>query len=757
LRGKLYFLYILCFSAGIAIGRFSSFSFNIILISTAAAFAAILFFSKKELAPIVSIPLLFLALGFLLVTLSLASIKGSISSRVGDSHEIQRIYGRCVSSIGESGGKCGFFAEVRDIEGEGKHWKTKEKVYVNLEGKPGDDIYPGVNLQLDGSIEKPQMSRWLEDHGACAYFSAKSIKNFGRADPVSRISNILRKKISCAYEDIFDEKIAGFMEGVTLSKLDKTNATILSNLRQTGLSHIVAVSGLHVGAAASLFLIIVSILGISKSAKYIGASMMAFLVLAASNFRPSAMRATLMGGLAFLGAILGRDYDPLTGVSVAALLILAWNPLALFEKGFQYSFAAAAGIILIFMREKESRGRIKGILAACAGAQLGIIPLILIRGESVPIIAVVSNLIAVPLVGPILLLGWISAFLYYLPGPLSKFFSIIPATLSKVIISSSSFLSKVPCATFHEILGILAIISYLICLYCVIRYSKGSKLFPVILSLGIAVTLVLTSIMPVPFARKADRLVIMDVGEGDAALFIDRSGSVVLVDGGPRDGKIISKLRNYGVSKIDLIVASHPHTDHIAGLVSVVDEFPVGRLIDSGFPNKSCPAYNELLDKVHKASIPRTIAREGDFIRISDTTEIEILYAPSELDYVPENPNNLSIVMMLKSGDFRILFTGDIEQEGQDELLKFHPDLNCDVLKVPHQGAADAVTESLIEASDPEICAISVGRNNKYGHPSRKALRIMEEEGSMIFRTDRDGDIEISPSNGRISVKKNGG
>lgn len=218
----------------------------------------------------------------------------------------------------------------------------------------------------------PRGLAWLMDHGAASILqvSRRDLSVTPTApDPVSR-----------TFRRIFPPRVAGLMQGMTMSKLDDMDPGDESSLRACGLSHIVAVAGLHVGSVAVLTLALFTALGVGRKCRYAAACSAAATVLAISNFRPSAVRAFLMAGLGFGGAMIGRDYDPLAGLSVAGAFILAANARALFDSGFQFSLAAALGIVLALRsRGRSSRARV--FLAVCAGAQLGILPIMMLEGE----------------------------------------------------------------------------------------------------------------------------------------------------------------------------------------------------------------------------------------------------------------------------------------------------------------------------------------------------------------------------------------
>lgn len=761
MRGHLYLCCFGALAAGIAlerlIGAWSFLPWGLLLL--ACAVAAVV---KKRPGAVVVIPVCFAVAGTLLLFMAECGMRGGLLPRAARERAGASVAGRVLSLPSVAGESASFFMEVHSVHALGNDWRTGERLYVTADGRLSPErIFPGMNIEARGRLAAPgRDERWLQDHGCACVMrtSPASIKRAGPApDMLSRSVAAARRKLSESYRRIFDERVAGFIEGVSLSKLDRADPAMVADLRACGLSHLVAVAGLHVSSAAVLALAALAALGAGRKTRFIAAAIMALVVLALSNFRPSAMRATIMAAACFGGAIAGRRYNSLIGVSIAGIAILCANPRALLDPTFQYSFAAALGIVLAMSSRPEggltSKPRLA--LAVCAGAQLGILPLALLKGQPAPVSAIVANLLVVWLVGFLLLSSWLAALLTALSLPLAKLAAVPPSLIARYILSVASACARVPGAgVFMGALSAAALVLYVASLVMFARRARGGSLFRPAVCLGLAVLLVLFACFPVLRTGNSGAPVsVMDVDEGDAVLLHDARGGVVLVDGGPDADTIIAKLRSRGISRIDLMVLTHPHSDHAAGLVEVMRTMPVGRLVEPGLPPGGAGVYHDLLDLAREKSVPVTAGREGQVIEVDPLVRLEVLYAPASLDTVPENLNDCSIVSMAYIQGMRVLLCGDIESTGQKTLLGCHPDLDCDVIKIPHQGAANAATRELLEAARPRLATISVGRHNTFGHPSARCLSLLASRGVTFFRTDLSGDIEISCRNGRITVK----
>lgn len=256
-----------------------------------------------------------------------------------------------------------------------------------------------------------------------------------------------------------------------------------------------------------------------------------------------------------------------------------------------------------------------------------------------------------------------------------------------------------------------------------------------------------------PAPKDTLQVAFLNVGQGDCALITFPNGKTMLIDGGEaRQGvALVSKLRQLGVQQIDWLVATHPHSDHIGGLIRVLNTFPVEEVWDIGMPFES-PVYRDFLLAVRRAKSPRgerpkfQVVRRGRTLEPAPNTRIVVL-APSEplLQGTRSDPNNNSLVIRLESPGGSFLFTGDLEREGRTRLYGTRPNLRAGVLKVAHHGASNGTDRAFLDRVKPTVAVISVGVGNPYGHPHRETLALLQ--GKRVYRTDQHGDIvmRLSP------------
>ena len=261
-----------------------------------------------------------------------------------------------------------------------------------------------------------------------------------------------------------------------------------------------------------------------------------------------------------------------------------------------------------------------------------------------------------------------------------------------------------------------------------------------------------------PLVGPVLRVDIIDVGQGDSILIRTPDGADALIDAGERDygPKVVDYLRQMGVRRLDLVVMSHPHSDHIGGMPAVLEAFPVARVFDSGYAHGSA-VQEHVLRLIEAGKIPYRRARSGTVVSLGAHTRLEVLAPPDRLlRGTNSDANNNSVVIRLVFGRVRMLFTGDIEREGEGRLIASRRDLESQVLKVAHHGSSDSTSLELLRLVRPDYVVISVGAHNEYGHPSRKTLRRLSKErtGAELFRTDKNGTVRFLTDGRRIVVEK---
>lgn len=245
----------------------------------------------------------------------------------------------------------------------------------------------------------------------------------------------------------------------------------------------------------------------------------------------------------------------------------------------------------------------------------------------------------------------------------------------------------------------------------------------------------------------------INVGQGDSALVIC-NGKAMLVDTGEKEyfGQVEHQLEKRGVKKLDFVVATHPHADHIGSMSEIIENYEIGAFLMPQIDNADIPdteLYQELKATLKNNSVRVEYAEAGDEYTLSDA-KIEILSPSKSFEEI----NDMSVVFMLTYGDNKILFTGDIEEEAEKTLIGADTDLKCNVLKIAHNGSDTSTGEVFLEKADPEIAVISVGKNNEYGHPKKKIIERLLRSDILIYRTDYDGTVSFRVPSEKSEIVK---
>ena len=245
----------------------------------------------------------------------------------------------------------------------------------------------------------------------------------------------------------------------------------------------------------------------------------------------------------------------------------------------------------------------------------------------------------------------------------------------------------------------------------------------------------------------------IDVGQGDSVLIEEAGGKNILVDGGDRansiaDG-IIDYLKKQKLKKLDYIISTHPHADHIGGLVDIMDNFEVGTVLDSGKIHSS-KTYENYLIKIDQENINFKTPRRGDQFEIGES-KITFLHPAEPVENY--NLNNSSLVFVLEYANQKFLFTGDIEREVEKELLQKYPELRVELIKVPHHGSKSSSLSNWISSLNAELAVIQVGADNHYGHPTAEVIKLYQKEGARVYRNDLNGNIVLTADGKNYAVK----
>ena len=573
--------------------------------------------------------------------------------------------------------------------------------------------------------------------------------------------------------EIFNARVgsqpAGLLQALILGDKSEVDPEVRTAFANTGVIHVLAVSGLHVGYVLIILLALTRILRIPWGWDRLAVIIGLVFFVALTGGKPSVIRAAIMTGLYILAPVVNRPANVWNLIATAAFLILIINPTFIYDLGFLLSFTAVISIIFfynLFEQIVPERLRISniqnkllkftwGLFLVSLSAQIGTLPFTVLFFHRLPLISLVANVIIVPLIGVLVALGFALLFLNWIPF-IGYTIGNTLWFIAEIIIHLAKGFSKLPFAAIDvpkpDFMGILIYCAFILSIYLLSLKEKRKLIIIIIL------TVFTGGVWNWALVRPGLEVIILDVGQGDATIIKFANQKTMLIDAGlafrKKDmGKsvVIPTAKYLGIDKFDYVVMSHPHNDHIGGIRTVLETVPVDTVWDTTV-DYSSHTYQSILSTISHYGIAYQHPSKGDIYRIDDNTAIQIFAPDSILIQDEHNLNNWSIVFKLIYGQTSFLFTGDLEHEGERLLMTLGKCLDSDVLKVAHHGSITGTTPAFISAVRPQQALISVGKRNKFKHPSPITTRRLEGAGANIMRTDLQQAIWMRSDGYQIKV-----
>jgi competence protein ComEC len=581
----------------------------------------------------------------------------------------------------------------------------------------------------------------------------------------------LREALADPLRRLVPEPEGGIVRGIVLGERAAVDADLATAFARSGTSHLLAISGFNMTLVATA----VALLARGRLRPAITATLTVSCVLAYSvlvGLAPSVARAAVMAVVASLGLAFGRRPATDNALALAVATMVGIDASAIGDVGFLLSATATGG--LLYLGDPMSRrlvflpGAIRQGLATTLAATLPTIPIIAAVFGRVSLVSPLANLIAVPLFPPLMLAGAATAALGVVSRDLAQLPGLLVyalAFLLRIVVETSAAL---PLASLAVPDGPLAGLGYggLVAVALFVGPAVTTRLAsairwrvrrPGVPRLGIvwrpdlvrralwsSAALVLLLVVGIAAAvlwpaSSGMRVRALDVGQGDAYL-VEFDGRTLLVDGGPDPARLLAEL---GASlppwhrRIDVIALTHAHADHADGLLGVLERYEVGLAIEPvGLnPGTVATAWG---DRIARANVPRRAVSAGTKMRVGDATLAVLAPDGDPRVDVP------SLVLRLERGSFSMLFMGDATEQAQADLLLSPELLAARVYVPPHHGAASAYAVRLVDAVRPSAAVISVGAQNRYGHPTPETLAALGRVPT--YRTDRDGTVELDQS-----------
>lgn len=570
---------------------------------------------------------------------------------------------------------------------------------------------------------------------------------YGKENRVKQKLFVFRERLKTIFLSCMEERQAGVLIGMLLGDKSLLEKDIKTLYQRNGFSHVLCVSGLHISLIGMSLYRFLRKRGITYTISGMSSAILVFAFAEMSGFGVSAKRAVVMFVLMLMANWLGRAYDSLTALAVAACLLLLHNPGLVGHAGFLFSFFAVFGVVGIgqeLVKRIKPRRKWEESIFISLGIQLMTLPLTRFFYFEIPLYAMVLNLLLLPMMQIVLYSGILGGAV----GNVSLFLgkvSLQPAIGILMIYEKVlNFFSKLPYAYVvtgtMEKSSLFLYYGILFLLLLLIKVGKKKRL----LLLGV---LGLFGILGKPLAKQ-ERIDVLDVGQGDGIYLCNKEGVSMFIDGGSSDVsnvgtyRILPFLKRNGVGKISYWFVSHTDSDHISGLCEVLES---GYKIDYVVFAKNCckeENYEMLMEKIEKQKSSVFFLEEGDCMQFEES-KMTCLFP--EASYEKEDINARSMVLYYETKNFSAIFTGDISAEEECYLLENKNLPEVSFYKAAHHGSKYSNTEEFLQKLSPGVSVISCGENNRYGHPGKEAVAHMQKNSKEVYNTTECGQITVWP------------
>lgn len=625
-------------------------------------------------------------------------------------------------------------------------------------------LQPGMTCHLKGRLEKPRppsnfhafnYTRYLKHQNIFWLLNADSPPDCkkGQKQIISALKAFRGNGIHYVQQN-YPDMTAGIVNALVFGERRFLPPDLLEAYQAYGLIHLLAVSGLHVGVVIGLLYFGFLRTGLIKehvSILILIIILPAYIIL--TGAAPSIVRASLMFAAVLIARMTKHPLNAVDAVCAAFLIFLLVRPDALFDVGFQLSFMVTAAIVLSApVVERRYSGVITKMFFYSSAAQLAAFPLLIFYFYHVSLYSYLLNLIFIPLITLVVLP---TAFLTFLPvigTAVQKLLEIILSIAHDVIMGlygpAVELLFGKPVLWFLMLTVILVIIGFLV-------WEKINTHWSLFIPAGVVLLLFLID-TGIDRLNSTGQVTFLDVGQGDSILIqLPYTNGNILIDTGGRSdyyqpkwrkrrdpfapGKdiVLPELKAMGVRAIDFLILTHSDQDHAAGLKHLVGKVKIHHILINHY-FQPLAKQRQLLNKAEQFGTQVWRLKVNDTWTIGGA-EFRIVSALND----SFSDNNRSLVLSANFGGTDWLFAGDLEREGEKLVLRRFPELSTDILKVGHHGSATSTSSEWLRALQPNIAVVSAGKWNRYGHPAEATIMRLKNSGVKIYRTDRDGAIQI--------------
>jgi competence protein ComEC len=652
----------------------------------------------------------------------------------------------------------------------------------------------GDRLDVAGELETPPIYEgfsyrdYLARQGVYSIISRPNIEliESGQGSPFWAALYAFKARAQATIAQLLPEPYAALLTGILLGVESGIPRELYERFNATGTSHIIVISGFNIAIVAALLMLVgTRVLGKRRAVGLTLAGIALYTILVGAD--AAVVRAAIMGGLYVVAVYFGRQAEVRTSLVLTAMLMTAANPYALWDVGFQLSFAATAGLVWLvppLERAAESwlatlmgpqgaltaMGLLSEGLVVSLAAQIATAPLIVYHFGRLSAVSLLTNLLILPVQPLVMMAGGLAtvAGLVWLPiGQALGWVAWLPLAWTVAVVNwtadasfASLTLGHFSPALLAAVYAALAGLTWLISRRATADPAEATRLAweglrrsTRLMLLGGASAALLTWLAVAALPDGRLHVAFLNVGQGDAILITTPGGRQVLIDGGPSPSSTLWEMgRNmpFWDRSLDLVVNTHPDADHLAGLPEVLERYRVGQVLLPDVAGES-GLYAAWREAVEEEGAPVIQAQAGMRLELETGLVVEVLH-PGRVR-AGDKFNDHSVVARLTFGGVSFLLPGDIEARVERELDAGGKSLASTVLKAPHHGGDTSSSQPFLDAVAPQVAVISVGAENRFGHPSPEALARYAALGIPVLRTDELGTVEFVTDGERLWVR----